>query len=76
LNLLNNGHDKQFISLSDYCHSLVLACGQVHWLCFSPVVAVVAAAVLVVAVVAYPAAVAPETPGGLVVMSADLASAY
>jgi hypothetical protein len=66
LNLLNNGHDKQFINHSDYCVSLALACGQVHWRCFFPGVAVIAAAV----------AVYSETPGGFVAMSADLASAY
>jgi hypothetical protein len=69
LNLLNNGHDKQLINHSDYCASLALACGQVHWLCFSPGVAVIAAA-------AYPVAVYSETPGDFVAMSADLASAY
>jgi hypothetical protein len=71
LNLLNNGHDKQFINHSDYCVSLALACGQVHWRCFFPGVAVIAAAVA-----AYPVAVYSETPGGLVAMSADLAFAY
>jgi hypothetical protein len=76
LNLLNHAHGKPFINHSDYDPSLVLACGRVHWLWFSPLVPVIAVAVLVVDVVAYPAAVAPETPGGFVAMSADLASAY
>jgi hypothetical protein len=75
LNLPHTANYIQFISLSDYRPSLVLACEQAHWLWPFPAAAVIAAVVLVVAA-AYPDAAYPETPDDLVAMPADLASAH
>jgi hypothetical protein len=70
LNLPHTANYIQFISLSDYRPSLVLACEQAHWLWHFPAAAVIAAVVLVVA------AAYPETPDDLVAMPGDLASAH